>query len=268
MESKTGLPESLSVEQGIEYLKTGELPSDEAEKSEAAIDAQPSVAGTNPQDVADAGTDEHPVTDADADGAAATDAAAADSLTIDAAPASLGDEMVEEIAAQQSDTALVGLGVDIIEIARMEAILKRTPHFKERVYTEDERAYCEAKHNPAVHYALFFAAKEAVLKALGTGFQGMGINDVQVAHNRYGKPQAVLSGNAAAEAVRQGIHEVHLSLSYTHTTGVASAVAVRKENIPDRADETRDAQARLEEQFKNMRAMLDDIDAKLTELGA
>jgi len=225
MESEIGLPETMSVEEGIEYLKTGELPDDTAEQADGEDSSEEIPAAT-----------------------------------------SLGDEMVDELAAQQSDTALVGLGVDIIEIARMERILQRTPHFKERVFTDDERAYCEAKHNPAVHYALFFAAKEAVLKALGTGFHGMGINDVQVAHNRYGKPQALLSGNAAAEAARQGIHEVHLSLSYTHTTGVASAVAVRKENIPDRSDETRDAQARLEEQFKNMRAMLDDIDAKLTEI--
>ena len=64
---------------------------------------------------------------------------------------------------------LAGLGVDIVEIARMEDILRRTPNFKQRVFTEDERAYCESKHNPAVHYALFFAAKEAVAKALGTG---------------------------------------------------------------------------------------------------
>jgi holo-[acyl-carrier protein] synthase len=161
--------------------------------------------------------------------------------------------------------SLVGLGVDIVEISRMEDILERTPSFKQRVFTEEERAYCESKHNPAVHYALFFAAKEAVLKALGTGFRGMGINDVQVGHNRYGRPLAILAGNAARVAEEQGIHEVHLSLSYTHTTGVASAVAARKEDIPEqkRADE---AQIALDQQFKSMRAMLEDIDAKLTEI--
>ena len=163
------------------------------------------------------------------------------------------------------DPALAGLGVDIVEIARFEQILERTPHFRMRVYTEAERAYCDSKVNPAVHYALFFAAKEAVLKALGTGFRGMGINDVEVAHNRFGKPIAVLSGNALEEARRQGIHEVYLSLSYTHTTGVASAVAARKEHIPEKRT-VEDAETKIAEQFKSMRAMLDEIDAKLTEI--
>ena len=180
-------------------------------------------------------------------------------------------EVVEEAtqaaaeAAAGRDGALVGLGVDIIEIERMEKILKRTPRFRQRVFTEMEREYCDSKPNPAVHYALFFAAKEAVFKALGTGFRGMGLNDVQVAHNRYGKPEVVLSGKAAAEALRQGIQEVHLSLSYTHTTGVASAVAARKENIPEPPTE-KTSEEKLDEQFKAMRAMLDDIDAKLTEI--
>lgn len=223
MENENELPDELSVEEGIEYLKTGELGQAQEKEGHEGSGSAEEVG-------------------------------------------SLGDEMTDEMVAEHPGTALVGLGVDIIEIARMERILERTPHFKERVFTEDERAYCEAKHNPAVHYALFFAAKEAVLKALGTGFRGMGINDVQVAHNRYGKPQAVLSGNAAACAAGQGIHEVYLSLSYTHTTGVASAVAARKENIPEPREDVKDAQARLEEQFKSMRAMLDDIDAKLTEI--
>ena len=229
MEIEAKLPETMSIEEGIEYLKTGEV---------AQESGKPADSAANEEGEAGAAT----------------------------ADESLGDALTDEIASEHAGTALVGLGVDIIEIARMEEILKRTPHFVERVFTADERAYCEAKHNPATHYALFFAAKEAVLKALGTGFRGMGLNDVQVAHNRYGKPQAVLSGNAAACALQQGIHEVYLSLSYTHTTGVASAVAARKENVPERQDDVKDAQVRLEEQFKNMRAMLDDIDAKLSEI--
>ena len=161
-------------------------------------------------------------------------------------------------------TGLAGIGVDIVEIARVEKILARTKSFKQRVYTQMERDYCESKPNPAVHYALFFAAKEAVFKALGTGFTGMGINDVQVDHDKRGKPVVILSGNAAKVAAQQGVREVFLSLSYTHTTGVASAVAARQDNIPPR--ETQQTVDKLAMQFKNMRAMLDDIDAKLTEI--
>lgn len=161
--------------------------------------------------------------------------------------------------------SLAGLGVDIVEIARMDKILKRTPRFKQRVFTQMERDYCEAKPNPAVHYALFFAAKEAVLKALGTGFAGMGLNDVQVDHDGRGKPQAVLSGKAKQVADDQQIAEVFLSLSYTHDTGVASAVAARKENIPPK-EEAADPQQKIEAQFKSMRAMLDEIDAKLSRI--
>ena len=197
--------------------------------------------------------------------AADIDAPDADGSDIEAADDPDAESVTLSIREQFPGMSLVGLGVDIVEISRMEDILQRTPNFKQRVFTEDERAYCESKHNPAVHYALFFAAKEAVLKALGTGFRGMGINDVQVGHNRYGRPLAILEGNAARVAEEQGIHEVHLSLSYTHTTGVASAVAARKEDIPEqrRVDEE---QVALDQQFKDMRAMLADIDAKLTEI--
>ena len=70
----------------------------------------------------------------------------------------------------------VGLGVDIVEIARMRRILERTPRFRERVFSEEERAYCDATANPETHYATRFAAKEAVVKALGTGFsRGIGV---------------------------------------------------------------------------------------------
>ena len=237
------LPDELTVEQGIDYLTgvegsfTDEPVEEAVPKAEAAEDV---VACDETIEVAE------------------------DAVPADGEP----DADVESpmtIREQFPGMSLVGLGVDIVEIARMEDILQRTPNFKQRVFTADERAYCESKHNPAVHYALFFAAKEAVLKALGTGFTGMGINDVQVGHNRFGKPLAILAGNAARVAEEQGIHEVHLSLSYTHTTGVASAVAARKEDIPEqkRADEAQEA---LDQQFKDMRAMLADIDKKLTEI--
>ena len=64
--------------------------------------------------------------------------------------------------------ALAGIGVDMLEIARMERTMRRRPSFLRRVFTEEERAYCDACARPAEHYAARFAAREAVVKALGT----------------------------------------------------------------------------------------------------
>lgn len=179
-------------------------------------------------------------------------------------------EAVEQATAEVADMAAklstVGLGVDIVEIARVKEIISKTPHFKERNFTEEERAYCEGKSNPNTHFALHFAAKEAVLKALGTGFSdGIGVTDVQVGHDRRGKPFVILQGRAAEIAAEQRIDAVYLSLSYTHTTGVASAVAARKEHVPV-VEDTLDARKELANQFKEMRSILDDIDAKLSEI--
>ena len=85
------------------------------------------------------------------------------------------------------------IGVDIVEIERMRAILERTPRFKTRIFSEDEQTYCNKKARPECHYATRFAAKEAVLKALGTGFsEGIGPRDVEVVITAKGKPQVKL----------------------------------------------------------------------------
>ena len=95
--------------------------------------------------------------------------------------------------------AEAGIGVDIVEISRMKSILEKTPSFARRVFTEEECAYCDASSRPAAHYASRFASREAVLKALGTGFsQGVGRKDVSVTRDKLGKPKALLSGRAYA----------------------------------------------------------------------
>jgi len=173
-------------------------------------------------------------------------------------------ETEQQILTEDSQPA-AGLGVDIIEIARMEQALKRTPRLAQRMFTDQERAYAFGKARPAVHLALFFAAREAVLKALGCGFAGMAWTDVEVSHDRFGRPLPLLHGHAAAVAAAQGVVEVQLSLSYTHNVAVASAVAIKEQDRPQR-DEKLDPRAELARQFKEMRAMLDDKDARLSEL--
>ncbi len=154
--------------------------------------------------------------------------------------------------------SVLGLGVDIVEIDRMKLALERTPRLRERIFSSDERWYCEHKAKPYVHYAMRFAAKEAVLKALGTGFSGMRFCDVEVVRENNGRPVPKLSGRAAERAEELGVVEMHLSLSFTHTTAVASAVAITADARP-RKDERPDPKAQLAASFKEAKALLDDV---------
>jgi holo-[acyl-carrier protein] synthase len=159
---------------------------------------------------------------------------------------------------------ITGLGVDIVEIDRMKAALERRPRMKERLFSAEERAYCDKRSRPEIHYALRFAAKEAVLKALGSGFSGVRFTDVEVVREANGRPVPRLSGRAAEMAEELGVIEMHLSLSFTHTTAVASAVAITAEARP-RKDEAPDPMAELAASFKEARSLLDDVG--VTDLG-
>ncbi|MEG0070389.1 MAG: holo-ACP synthase [Raoultibacter sp.] len=156
----------------------------------------------------------------------------------------------------------VGLGVDIVEIARMAAILKRTPSFAHKVFSEEEVAYCERFVTPEIHFATRFAAKEAVLKALGTGFSGgIGARDIEVKRNAKGRPSVVLRGAAKRVAAEKGVVELPISLSYTHTDAVACAMAITGDSL--RVAEARiNPMEELTKRFKEARGMLDELDAK------
>lgn len=120
---------------------------------------------------------------------------------------------------------IVGLGTDIVEIARIEELWRERPQaFARRVFTDREVAYCRTKHRPAQHLAARFAAKEAALKALGTGWaKGIGFQDVEVCTSG-GAPTLCFHG-AAQEALRRLL--VHRSyLSYSHADHYATAVVI------------------------------------------
>jgi len=153
----------------------------------------------------------------------------------------------------------MGLGVDIVEIGRMRSALERHPRIKKRCFSVAERDYCELRNRPDIHYALRFAAKEAVLKALGTGFTGMRFTDVEVDRDSYGRPIPILHGKAREAAEALGVQDVHLSLSYTHETAVASAVAIGADPIPCEEPELT-ARERLAADFKGARSLLDGIE--------
>ena len=113
------------------------------------------------------------------------------------------------------------MGVDLIEIARVRRALERHPGFRERCFTEAERAYCESRANPAQHYAARFAGKEAVGKALGVGVH-FTWREIEIAGRP--KPGVHLSGWTAGVAERIGVRRVELSM--THSKELAAAIAV------------------------------------------
>lgn len=126
-------------------------------------------------------------------------------------------------------SAVKGIGVDIIEIDRMRAALERQPRMKDRLFTDGEKAYCESKTRPEVHYALRFAAKEAGAKALGTGIRGIRWTEIEVCRDGKGKPSLEFSGSAAKASSEIGISAVYLSLSFTRKNAVASVIAIGTE---------------------------------------
>ncbi|WP_172135662.1 holo-ACP synthase [Adlercreutzia sp. ZJ473] len=169
---------------------------------------------------------------------------------------------VDGVLGMQGVEGQVGLGVDIVEIERVRRILARTPSFARRVFSEAEQAYCDGKADPAVHYATRFAAKEAVVKALGTGFaEGVGVRDIEVRRTSKGRPYVVLTGRAREVAREQGVREIPLSLSFTHAEAVACAMAITEDAV-SAAKKRVDPMEELAAQFKEARALLDDLPAK------
>lgn len=120
---------------------------------------------------------------------------------------------------------IIGIGTDLCAVSRMEKAIRRV-HFYERVFFEKERAYLDAKENArAQSAAAMFAAKEAVSKALGTGFiRGVMPWTIEVTHDEAGRPGVVLHGDALARLETIGGKDVHLSLSHEGDMAMAFAV--------------------------------------------
>jgi holo-[acyl-carrier protein] synthase len=121
---------------------------------------------------------------------------------------------------------IVSIGVDIIEVARIREVLARTPRFAERVFTPAERAYCDGRGVVAAqHYAARFAAKEAALKALQTGWSGaISWQDVEVASRDTGAPYLILHGQVQELFEKSGATSMHVSLSHTNEHAIAQVI--------------------------------------------
>ena len=119
---------------------------------------------------------------------------------------------------------MIGIGIDTVEVDRFRRALQKRPGIADRLFTPDEQAYGRRQRDPAERLAARFAAKEAVMKALGVGLGAFAFRDVEVVKAPSGAPSVALSGRAAELAARRGVTGWRLSL--THTALVAEAVAV------------------------------------------
>jgi holo-[acyl-carrier protein] synthase len=121
---------------------------------------------------------------------------------------------------------IYGIGTDIVEIPRLESVLDRWgDRFVQRVFTEEEAAYCSGKTHRAARYALRFAAKEAFVKALGMGFRaGLFFRQIEVTHDKNGAPRFRLHGKSRSACRDRGIKKSFLSLSDDGTYAVAFVV--------------------------------------------
>ncbi len=129
---------------------------------------------------------------------------------------------------------IIGLGTDIVEITRIGQMIERHGElFLQRVYTEAEIRYCQQRKESMQHYAGRWAAKEAVMKTLGTGFtRGVGWQDIEVANIRSGQPQIVLRGGAKEFAEKRGIDDILITISHCRSYATATAIALQTQVHP------------------------------------
>ncbi|MDE0846319.1 MAG: holo-[acyl-carrier protein] synthase [Candidatus Poriferisodalaceae bacterium] len=120
--------------------------------------------------------------------------------------------------------AVIGIGLDVVDVERMRTVLSRRAAIKERLFTRSEQHYAEASIDSVQRFAARFAAKEAVMKALGVGLGSVKFRDIEVVKLDSGKPTLELHGQAAVLADLAGIRKWHLSMS--HTALVAEAIVV------------------------------------------
>lgn len=122
---------------------------------------------------------------------------------------------------------IVGIGVDAVEIDRFRRSLERTPSMKTRLFTQEELEYVEPHDDPTASLAARFAAREAVMKAMGVGLGAFEFHDVWVQRADSGRPTLAVTGRAEQIANELGVTDWHLSITHTDTTAIAYVIAVR-----------------------------------------
>ena len=117
---------------------------------------------------------------------------------------------------------IFGIGTDIIDVKRVEKMVTRGKQYLETIFTEKEMEYCEAKARKSEHYAARYAAKEAILKALGTGWRGgLAYSDVEIINEELGQPQVQVRGKVKNFFDHHQIQQTSISLSHTREIAIA-----------------------------------------------
>ena len=120
---------------------------------------------------------------------------------------------------------IYGIGTDIIEVSRIRTVMEKDIGFREKIFTSGEIGYCETMKHKYENYAAHFSAKEAFMKAIGTGWRfGIRFADIDVYHDQFGKPLIRLYGKAEELGKIEGISKIHVSLS--HVKEMATAIVI------------------------------------------
>ena len=124
---------------------------------------------------------------------------------------------------------ILGIGVDLIEIARVGRLLEKYPQrFRERCFTPAERAYCDARKQFAQHYAARYAVKEAAFKAIGTGLRGVSWQDAEVTRDPGQAPELTYTGKAFIRFSDMGCTHAYVSISHSRDFAIAQVVVERR----------------------------------------
>lgn len=123
---------------------------------------------------------------------------------------------------------IIGIGTDIVDVSRIQRLLEKSPAFIEKVFCSTEITYCKDRANSAESFAVRFAAKEAMMKALGTGWaEQISFKEICISSDEKGKPEIELLGATKAFADGLGVKNIHLSLSHERTMALAFVVLER-----------------------------------------
>ena len=120
---------------------------------------------------------------------------------------------------------IIGVGVDVVDVERFRRVLERTPTMRQRLFTEAELAHVQPRIDPVPSLAARFAAREALMKALGVGLGSFGFHDASVQVADSGAPSLIITGMATELAAARGTTSIHLSLSHDGPVAVAVVVA-------------------------------------------
>lgn len=156
-------------------------------------------------------------------------------------------------------------GVYVVDLERIVRLVERRPSFVRRSFTEEEQAYCKTLSQPVRGFAVRFAAKMAVCKALGVTMEHpVNLRHIEVKMVSKARPHAMLRGKAYDLAEQKGVLEIPLSLSYTHSEAVACAMAITQASVASTRQRV-DQKAELAKRFRAARGLLDELSAPTLE---